>query len=48
MLNYLQWYFRPRNSYEPERIDYNALNILAEYQTYNLEFCRNELDLGDD
>ena len=31
MFDYMQWYFRPRNSYEPERVDYNALNILAEY-----------------
>ena len=48
MFNYLQWYFRPRNSYDPERVDYNALNILAEYQTYNLEFLKNDLDLSDD
>ena len=48
MFEYMQWYFRPKNSYEPERVDYNALNILAEYQTYNLEFLKNELDLNDE
>ena len=48
MLNFLQWYFRPRSSFEPDRVDYNALNIIAEYQTYNLEFLRNEMDLSDD
>ena len=48
MFDYLQWYFRPKNSYDTERVDYNALNILAEYQTYNLEFIKNELDLSDD
>ena len=48
MFEYIQWYFRPKNSYEPERVDYNALNILAEYQTYNLEFVKNELDLNDE
>ena len=48
MFDYMQWYFRPRNSYEPERVDYNALNILAEYQTYNLEFIKNELDLNNE
>jgi len=48
MLDYMQWYFRPKSSYEPERVDYNALNFLAEYQTYNLEFAKNELDLSDD
>ena len=47
MLNFLQWYFRPKNSFEPDRVDYNALNIIAEYQTYNFEFLRNELDLSD-
>ena len=48
MFDYLQWYFRPKTSYETERVDYNALNILAEYQTYNLEFVKNELDLSDE
>ena len=48
MFDYLQWYFLPKNSYDTERVDYNALNILAEYQTYNLEFIKNELDLSDD
>jgi len=47
MLNHLQWYFRPRNAYEPDRVDYNALNILAEYQVFNLEFCKQELSLND-
>ena len=48
MTDFLTWYFRPKNSYDPERVDYNALNILAEYQTYNMEFLRNELDLTYD
>ena len=48
MLDYMTWYFRPKNSYDPERVDYNALNILAEYQTYNLEYLKNELDLNFD
>ena len=47
MIKYLTWYFRPKNSYDPERVDYNALNILAEYQCFNLEFCKNELSLSD-
>ena len=48
MFEFMQWYFRPKSSYEPERVDYNALNILAEYQTYNLEFLKNELDLDNE
>jgi hypothetical protein len=47
MLEHLQWYFRPKNSYDPERVDYNALNILAEYQTYNLLFATKELSLSE-
>lgn len=31
LLEHLQWYFRPKSSYDVERVDYNALNILAEY-----------------
>ena len=47
VLEHLQWYFKPRSSYEPERVDYNCLNIFAEYQTYNLEFCKNMLYLSE-
>ena len=47
MIKYLTWYFRPKNSYDPERVDYNALNILSEFQCFNLEFCKNELNLSD-
>ena len=28
-------------------MEYNALNILADYQCYNLEFSKNELNLSD-
>lgn len=38
--DHIGWYYRPRSPFEPERIDYNCLNILAEYQTYNFEMCR--------
>ena len=47
MFAFLQDYFKPRSQYEPERVEYNALNILAEYQVYNLEFAKNELNLND-
>lgn len=40
MLQFYQWFFRPRSSYENERVDYNTLNILAEYQCFNLEFAK--------
>ena len=48
MVDFMTWYFRPKSSYEPERVEYNAINILAEYQTYNLEYCKNELALNDE
>jgi hypothetical protein len=47
LLDYLLWYFRPKSSFDPERVDYNALNILADFQTFNLEFSKNELQLSD-
>ena len=47
MFNFMANYFKPRTSYEPERVEYNALNILADYQCYNLEFTKNELNLSD-
>lgn len=47
VLDHLQWYFRPKNSYEPERVDYNCLNILAEFQCYNYEFAHDELHLNN-
>ena len=47
LLDFLTHYFRPKSSLDPERVDYNALNILADYQLYNLEFAKNELCLND-
>lgn len=47
MLEFLTTHFRPRSTLEPERVDYNCLNIFAEYQTFNLEYCKNELQLND-
>jgi len=47
LFDHLTWYFRPKSSLDPERVDYNALNILADYQLYNLEFSKNELTLND-
>jgi hypothetical protein len=47
IFNFLQNHFKPRSNYEPERVEYNALNILAEYQTFNIEFCKNELSMND-
>lgn len=47
LLEHFTEYFKPKSSLDPERVDYNALNIIAEYQLYNLEFAKNELNLND-
>jgi hypothetical protein len=47
ILDHLAVYFKPKSSFDLERVDYNALNILAEYQVFNLEFCKNVLGLND-
>ncbi len=47
LLEHLTWYFRPKSSLDPERVDYNALNILADFQLYNMEFAKNEICLND-
>jgi len=47
MFAFMQNYFKPKSSYEPEKVEYNALNILAEFQVYNLEFSKNEMNLND-
>jgi hypothetical protein len=31
LVDYLTLYFRPKSSLDPERVDYNAINILADY-----------------
>jgi len=44
----LQKQFNPENRIEEEKMDYNELNILAEFQIYNLLFAKNELLLEDE
>ena len=39
-------HYRPKTSYETEKVEYNEINIFAEFQLYNLLFCRNELQLN--
>ena len=48
LFDHLQAHFKPKSSLDRERVDYNALVILAEFQTYNLELCKNELYLTDE
>jgi hypothetical protein len=47
ILDHIANHFKPKNSYEPERVDYNCINIFAEYQNCNLNFAKNTLFLND-
>ena len=42
-----QEYFKPKSSLEPERVEYNELNIFSEFQLYNLAFAKSELMMDD-
>ncbi|CAI2381052.1 unnamed protein product [Moneuplotes crassus] len=46
LIEFYQKLFKPK-IFEDEPLDYNKLNILAEFQTYNLLFAKNELLLDD-
>lgn len=39
--------FKPKSSLEPEKVEYNEMNIFSEYQLYNLVFAKNELIYDD-
>ena len=43
LIEIYQKQFKPKKILEDEPMDYNKLNILAEFQTYNLVFAKNEL-----
>lgn len=40
-------HFKPKSSLEPERVEYNEMNIFSEFQLYNLAFAKNELLFDD-
>jgi hypothetical protein len=42
-----QEFFKPKSSLEPERVEYNELNIFSEFQVYNLSFAKSELMMDD-
>lgn len=47
LFNVYHEHFKPRNSLEPERVEYNEKNFFSEFQLYNLVFAKNTL-LYDD
>ena len=42
-----QEFFKPKSSLEPEKVEYNEINIFSEYQLYNLVFAKNQLMYND-
>jgi hypothetical protein len=36
-------YFRPKSSIEQMKVEYNEINIFAEFQLHNMIFAKNEL-----
>ena len=47
LVKFFQELYKPASQYEQEKVEYNKINILSEYQLYNLTFCKNELMLDD-
>jgi hypothetical protein len=43
LINIFQQYFKPKSSIEQMKVEYNEINIFAEFQLYNLIFAKNEL-----
>lgn len=48
MQEHLSWVFRPLTATSKPQVDFNLLLVLVDFQTYNLEFCKNELFLNDE
>lgn len=47
IIDILANHYKPKSPAEEEKLEYNELNILAEYQLHNLIFLKNELLLDD-
>ena len=47
LFNIFSEYFKPKSSLEQEKVEYSELNILAEFQLYNIMFAKNELNFDD-
>ena len=40
---FFQELYKPKSQFDQERVEYNQINILAEYVLYNIVFAKNEL-----
>ena len=43
LVKHLQNLFKPKSQFEQEKVEYNHINILAEFILFNLIFAKNEL-----
>lgn len=47
LVKFFQELYKPKSQFEQERVEYNQINILADYQMYNMIFAKNELMYDD-
>ena len=47
LVKFFQDLYKPKSQFEQERVEYNQINILAEYQMYNMIFAKNEMMYDD-
>lgn len=43
LVKFLQEKYKPKSQFEQEKVEYNQINILAEFLMYNIIFAKNEL-----
>lgn len=43
IVKFLQELYKPKSQFEQEKVEYNHINILAEFILYNIIFAKNEL-----
>ena len=47
LVKFLQEFYKPKSQFEQEKVEYNHINILAEYFLYNIIFAKNEMIFDD-
>ena len=47
LVKFFQELYKPKSQFEQEKVEYNQINILSEYQYYNMIFAKNELMFDD-
>lgn len=47
LIEFFQELYKPASQYEEEKVEYNQITILAEYQMYNMIYAKNELMFDD-